>query len=46
MRFWDVVIAVALIAAIVLYGALLHRHDVEADKMAMELTQEQWDSIR
>ena len=45
VKFWNVVLAIALVTAIVLYGVLLHQHDVEADKMAKTMTQEQWNRI-
>ena len=41
-----IIITILAVIAISLYGYLLHMHDVEADKLAMSMTQEMWDSIR
>ena len=46
MKLTNVLLAIALIVAITMYGVMLHQHDVEADKMAKTMTQEQWNSIR
>ena len=41
-----IILTILVIIAITLYVHLLHMHDVEADKAAMSMTQEMWDSIR
>lgn len=45
MKWTNLLLAIALVTAIVLYGVMLHQHDVEADKMAKTMTQEQWNRI-
>lgn len=45
MKWTNLLLAIALVTAIVLYGVMLHQHDVEADIMAKTMTQEQWNRI-
>ena len=46
MKWTNLMLAIALLAAVVLYGVALHQHDVGADRAAMIMTQEQWNRIR